>query len=58
MIDDELKAMLVCPACKGDLLYEADDTRIICRACRKVFPVRDGIPVMLINEAQPWSPGP
>ena len=31
MIDDELKAILVCPACKGDLLFE--ETRIICRAC-------------------------
>jgi uncharacterized protein YbaR (Trm112 family) len=58
MLDAELKAILVCPACKGDLLFESDDTRIICRACRKVFPVRDGIPVMLVNEAQPWSPGP
>jgi len=55
MIDDELKAMLVCPACKGDLIYADNDTRIICRACRTVYPVRDGIPVMLINEAQPWS---
>lgn len=55
MIDDELKAMLVCPACKGDLIYEDNDTRIVCPACRKVYPVRDGIPVMLINEAQPWS---
>lgn len=58
MIDEELKKMLVCPACKGDLLYEDNDTRIICRACRKVYPVRDDIPVMLINEAQPWSPRP
>ena len=56
MIDDELKAILVCPACKGDLLFE--ETRIICRACRKSYPIRDGIPVMLITEAEPWSPGP
>ena len=33
MIDDELKAILVCPACKGDLLFE--ETRIICPACRQ-----------------------
>src|SRR5207247_1004283 len=55
MIDDELKAILVCPACKGDLLFE--ETRIICPACRKAYPIRDGIPVMLINEAEAWSPG-
>ncbi len=54
MIDDELKAILACPACKGDLLFE--ETRIICPACRKAYPVRDGIPVMLISEAEPWSP--
>jgi uncharacterized protein YbaR (Trm112 family) len=53
MIDDELKAILACPACKGDLLFE--ETRIICRACRKAYPIRDGIPVMLVEEARPYS---
>jgi hypothetical protein len=55
MIDEELKAILVCPACKGDLVFEP--TRIICPACRKAYPIRDGIPVMLVSEAEPWSPG-
>ena len=54
MIDDELKAILVCPACKGDLRFE--ETRIICPACRKVYPIRDGIPVMLVSEATEWAP--
>ena len=54
MIDEELKAILVCPACKGELIFE--EARIICRAFRKAYPIRDGIPVMLIDEAQPWSP--
>ncbi len=54
MIDEELKAILVCPACKGDLLFE--ETRIICPACKKAYPIRDGIPVMLLNEAEPWAP--
>jgi uncharacterized protein YbaR (Trm112 family) len=53
MIDDELKAILVCPVCKGDLLFE--ETRIICGACRKVYPIRDGIPVMLVSEATEWT---
>jgi hypothetical protein len=52
MIDEELKAILVCPACKGNLIFEE-----ICQACRKAYPIRDGIPVMLISEAQPWAPG-
>ena len=55
MIDDELKAILVCPACKGELIFE--ETRIICPACRKAYPIRDGIPVMLIDEAEAWAGG-
>jgi uncharacterized protein len=54
MIDDELKAILVCPKCKGDLLFEA--ARIVCPACRKAYPIRDDIPVMLISEAVDWAP--
>jgi hypothetical protein len=55
MIDEELRAILACPACKGvELTFE--ETRIICRGCRKAYPVRDGIPVMLISEAEPWVP--
>ena len=54
MIDEELRAILACPACKGELIFE--ETRIICPACRKAYPIRDGIPVMLIGEAEPWTP--
>jgi uncharacterized protein YbaR (Trm112 family) len=54
MIDEELRAILACPACKGDLIFE--ETRIICPACKKAYPIRDGIPVMLIGEAEPWTP--
>lgn len=54
MIDEELKAILACPACKGDLLFE--ETRIICPACRKAYPIKDGIPVMLIGEAEDVEP--
>jgi uncharacterized protein YbaR (Trm112 family) len=51
MIDEELRAILACPACKGaELTFE--ETRIICRTCRKAYPVRDGIPVMLEDEAR------
>jgi len=55
MIDEELKRIMACPECKGSVIFE--ETRIICPACRKAYPIRDDIPVMLINEAQPWSPG-
>jgi uncharacterized protein YbaR (Trm112 family) len=49
-INDKLKAILACPKCKGPLAFEADD-RIVCHACGLIYPVRDGIPVMLIEEA-------
>ena len=54
MIDEELRAILACPACTGELIFE--ETRIICPACKKAYPIRDGIPVMLIGEAEPWTP--
>ena len=43
------------PTPSGDLIFE--EARIICPACRKAYPVRDDIPVMLIDEAEPWVPG-
>lgn len=50
MIDKELLDILACPACKADV--ELKDNKIACKKCGKRYPVRDGIPVMLIDEAQ------
>jgi hypothetical protein len=50
MIDKELLEILACPACKGGV--ELKDEKIVCKKCGKIYPVRDGIPVMLIDEAQ------
>ena len=47
----DLLAILVCPKCKGDLAAEAASLR--CDACRLRYRIDDGIPVMLIDEAQP-----
>jgi len=53
MIDKELLDILVCPKCKGDIrLTEAGDG-LICDACKLLYPVKDDIPVMLIDEALP-----
>jgi uncharacterized protein len=52
----ELLAILVCPQCKGTLTYQLAPTEsLVCASCRLVYAVQDGIPVMLIDEAQPWS---
>jgi uncharacterized protein len=50
MIDKELLAILACPACKQDV--ELKDNKICCVKCGKKYPIRDGIPVMLIEEAE------
>ncbi|OGW83424.1 MAG: hypothetical protein A2987_03125 [Omnitrophica bacterium RIFCSPLOWO2_01_FULL_45_10] len=50
MIDKDLMDILACPACKADLKLEGD--RIICTKCGRRYPIRDGIPVMLIDEAE------
>jgi uncharacterized protein len=49
----ELLQILVCPKCKGELEYRATPEALICRSCRLIYPVEDGIPIMLIDEAKP-----
>ena len=48
-IDKELLSVLVCPECKGKLEQKGEG--LACEACRLLFPVKDGIPVMLASEA-------
>ncbi|MGD9495276.1 MAG: Trm112 family protein [Armatimonadota bacterium] len=50
MVDERLLKILVCPKCKGDLRLEA--SWLICETCRLKYPVRDGVPIMLIDQAQ------
>jgi uncharacterized protein len=54
-LSPQLLAILVCPKCKGELEYidNPPDSSLICRACRLRYPVRDDIPIMLIDEATP-----
>lgn len=52
-IDKELLDILACPKCKGDIrLTEAKDG-LICDACQLLYPIKDDIPIMLIDEAIP-----
>ena len=48
----ELLEILVCPQCKGELQYLLDPEALVCAACRLRYPVCDGIPVMLVDEAE------
>jgi uncharacterized protein YbaR (Trm112 family) len=45
--------MLVCPACHGEVEPRRDESGLECKGCGRVYPVRDGIPVMLVDEATP-----
>ena len=49
MIDAKLLALLACPACQGDV--ELKDNRIICIKCHRIYPIVDGIPVLLVDPA-------
>lgn len=53
MLDSELLEILVCPRCKGDLEYRPDEQELVCPVCRLRYEIRDGIPIMLVDEAKP-----
>ncbi|HET9595521.1 MAG TPA: Trm112 family protein [Anaeromyxobacteraceae bacterium] len=49
----DLKDILACPKCKGELEFHEDRAEIHCRRCKLAYAIRDDIPVMLIDEARP-----
>jgi len=67
MLDQEFLQIIACPKCKGKLEYQipadaggspedgADqEPKLICRNCRLQYDVKDDIPILLLDEAQPW----
>jgi len=55
-MDAKLLEILVCPLCKGPLIYKKAQQELICKPCRLAYPVRDDIPVMLEDEARKLPP--
>lgn len=58
-IDPRLLELIICPVCKGPLVAVRNDAglqALACRPDRLAFPVRDGLPLMLESEAQPYDP--
>lgn len=55
-MDSKLLEILVCPICKGPLLHRREAAELICKADRLGFPVKDGIPVMLEEDARKLPP--
>ena len=50
-INEDLLEILACPACKAKVQLKADGSALKCVECKRVYPIRDNIPVMLIDEA-------
>jgi uncharacterized protein YbaR (Trm112 family) len=52
-VSPQLLAILVCPKCKKELEYREAESALLCHNCKLRYPIRDGIPIMLIEEASP-----
>jgi len=52
LIDETLARLLVCPVDKADLIEDVDEQRLVCTDCGRRYPVKDGIPIMLPDEAE------
>ena len=55
-MDKRLLNILVCPLCKSQLHLDADKHELICKADRLAYPLRDDVPVMLVDEARSLTP--
>ncbi len=56
-IDPFLLSILVCPQCRGPLTLSEEPAGLACASCRLLYPVKDDIPVMLVEEALPVAEG-
>lgn len=55
-LDKELLEILACPECKGNLTPTEKEDGLICASCRLVYPVKEDIPILLVDEATPYKP--
>ncbi|HEX8068306.1 MAG TPA: Trm112 family protein [Pyrinomonadaceae bacterium] len=51
MVTEELVELMICPACGARVQLKPDGTGIKCTACRRVYPIKDDIPAMLVEQA-------
>lgn len=56
-MDPRLLEILVCPVCKAKLDYQKEAAELICQPCKLAYPIRDGIPIMLVDEARSLPAG-
>ena len=55
-ISQELLEILACPKCKGDIYLNEAKDGLICEKCLLIYEIKDEIPIMLIEEAKPFTP--
>jgi uncharacterized protein YbaR (Trm112 family) len=54
-IDKKLLDIILCPKCKGDVRLDTARDEIICDKCKLIYEIKDGIPIMLVDEARPMK---
>jgi uncharacterized protein YbaR (Trm112 family) len=54
-ISKELLDILACPQCKGDVTLTQGEDALVCATCKLRYPIRDDIPIMLVDEAEPLA---
>ncbi len=52
LVSPELLAIMQCPVDAGELAERTDRPALVCRTCGRAYPVRDGVPIMLVDEAE------
>lgn len=52
-MDAKLLEILVCPLCKARLEYHRSEMELVCHPCKLAYPIRDDIPIMMVDEARP-----
>jgi uncharacterized protein YbaR (Trm112 family) len=54
-MDKDLLEILACPKCRGGLRLEGDGAELRCEACRLVYRIDDGVPILVVEEATPYE---
>lgn len=52
-MDPNFVSILACPTCRGPVTMNEDKTGLVCQACAVIYPIREDIPIMLVEEAKP-----
>ena len=52
MLSQDLLDIIVCPACRKDLTYSEVKQTLTCTGCHRIYPIKDGIPILLVEEAK------